>query len=226
MSRKKHIIIFGAEGVGKTVIINKVLSDQNSLKQCLYSQKSGTLKEALLNLISSDRNVHKNINEKNILSLRKMLYPVLDKKPEYAIFDHIECVAPKYCYFFEYLIERELPLIIIAKGIDRKDVGHLHYVLYNFEKIEISKFDKVTADILVDHYIHEFGIKSAQPDKFKKEIFQFSKGNPKIIKQLCLLARDEKYRKNDSLDVHLVDLDMRIDKVVSKIDKNFEKEEM
>jgi hypothetical protein len=45
---------------------------------------------------------------------------------------------------------------------------------------------------------------------FKKEVFNVSKGNPKIIKELCCLAQDEKYGARGSMDVKLMDLDRRI----------------
>jgi len=211
MSQKKHIIIFGVEGVGKTAIINKVLSNQNNIEHYLYSQESGTLKEALINLVSSDGGIYGNINEKNLLALRKALYPILDQKPNYIIFDHIDRVEPKYYSFFEYLIERELPLIIIAKGIDKKNIGHLRLVLHNFEKVEISNFDRSRSDVLIDHYVNRFNIKVAQLDNLKKGVFHFSNGNPKITRQLCSLAKDVKYQKKGFVDVRLMDLDRRID---------------
>ena len=210
MRRRKNIIIFGQEGVGKTSIIQEVMNNVG-INRILYSPQSRTLKEALINLVSSDSGVHENINEKNILALRKALYPILDQKPDYIIFDHIDRVEPKYYSFFEYLIERELPLIIIAKGIDKKNIGHLRLVLHNFEKVEISNFDRSRSDILVDHYVNEFSIKVAQLDNLKKGVFHFSNGNPKITKQLCSLAKDTKYQKKGFVDVKLMDLDRRID---------------
>jgi len=210
MSEKKNIIIFGQEGVGKTSIIQEVMNSVG-IDRILYSPQSRTLKEALISLVLSDSGVHENINEKNILALRKALYPILDQKPDYIIFDHIDRVEPKYYSFFEYLIERELPLIIIAKGIDKKNMGHLRLVLHNFEKIEISNFDRLRSDVLVDRYVNEFNIKVTQLDNLKKGVFHFSNGNPKITRQLCSLAKDTKYQKKGFVDVKLMDLDRRID---------------
>jgi len=210
MSEKKNIIIFGQEGVGKTSIIQEVMNSVG-IDRILYSPQSRTLKEALISLVSSDSGVHENINEKNVLALRKALYPILDQKPDYIIFDHIDRVEPKYYSFFEYLVERELPLILIAKGIDKKNIGHLRLVLHNFEKVEISNFDRLRFDVLVDCYVNEFNIKVAQLDALKKGLFYFSNGNPKITRQLCSLAKDTKYQKKGFVDVKLMDLDRRID---------------
>ena len=51
-------------------------------------------------------------------------------------------------------------------------------------------------------------------ENFKKEVFNVSKGNPKMIKQLCFLARDSRYQKENVFDVRLMDLDRRISEVV------------
>ena len=48
INQRKSIIIFGPEGVGKTAIINKVLSGFSALNK-LHSASSKTLKESLLN---------------------------------------------------------------------------------------------------------------------------------------------------------------------------------
>ena len=210
VTQRKNIIIFGEEGVGKTAIINKVLADQFNAKKYLYSEESKTFREALMGLVSSSSNIGKHADEKNILELRKALYPILDKRPEYIIFDHIGYVEPKYYAFLEYLIDRNLPLIVISQGTDKKAIGHLRYLLHCFERVEILNFSRVATDILVVHYINEFNIKIVEPDNFKKSIFHFSNGNPKIVKQICSLVRDTKYQKKGFIDVNLINLDRRI----------------
>jgi GTPase SAR1 family protein len=209
-SQRKNIIIFGEEGVGKTAIINKVLADQFNAKKYLYMEESKTFREALMGLVLSGSNSRVKIEEKNILELRKMVYPLLDKQPEYIIFDHIGRIEPKYYSFLEYLIERNLPLMVISQGTDKKAIGNLRYLLHNFERVEISNFSRVATDVLVVHYINAFNIKIIEPDNFKKAIFHFSNGNPKIVKQICSLARDTKYQKKGFIDVKLINLDRRI----------------
>jgi hypothetical protein len=214
ISQRKNIIIFGVEGTGKSVIIKSVLKEKN-ITRLLYSQDSSTLKGSLSNLILSVFGNTKAVQELNILTLKNALYGIInEKKPEYIVFDHVESVEPKFYSLFVYLMEAKIPLIVLSHGLQKKDIGHLRMSLFNFEKVEISNLDRPTADVLIDHFIKEFGIKITKEADFKKQIFHFSKGNPKIIKGLCFLARDVKYQKNDTLDVKLMDLDRRISEAV------------
>jgi len=214
ISQRKNIIIFGLEGVGKSVILKSVLKNEN-IVSLLYSQDSKTFKGALSDLIVSALGSTKAVQGLNILALKKVLYRVInEEKPEYIVFDHVEDVEPKFYSVFVYLMEAKIPLIVLGRGLQKKDVGHLRMVLFNFEKVEVSNLDRPTADVLADHFIKEFGIKITKDADFKKQIFHFSKGNPKIIKQFCFIARDAKYQKNDILDVKLIDLDRRINETV------------
>ena len=213
INQKKSIIIFGPEGVGKTAVINKVLSNPNVLNR-FYSPISKTLKESLLNFMMYGTFDKKTIQKADILALKKLFYEILSKKnPGYIIFDHVESVEPKFYSFFVYLMEARIPLIVLSRGLEKKDIGHLRMSLFNFEKVEISNFDRTATDILIGHFINEFGIKITKEADFKKEIYHFSKGNPRIIKGLCFLARDVKYQKNDTIDVKLMDLDRRINEI-------------
>lgn len=214
IDKRKNIIIFGEEGTGKSAIVKKVLSDFAGLN-IFFSAQSKTLKESLLNFMSYVSGDKKTIQGLNLLDLKKLFYSVLDRnKPQYIIFDHVESVEPKFYSLFVYFMEAKIPLIVLSRGLKKKDIGHLRMSLFNFEKVEISNFDKPAADVLIGHFIREFGIKITKDADFKNQIFHFSKGNPKIIKELCFLARDVKYQKNDFLDVKLMDLDRRINEVV------------
>jgi len=99
ISQRKNIIIFGEDGVGKTAIVNKVLSNFATLSR-FYSPVSKTLKESLLNFMVYSSCDKKTIQEANILVLKKLFYEILARnKPEYIIFDHVESVEPKFYTF-------------------------------------------------------------------------------------------------------------------------------
>ena len=215
ISQRKNIIIFGLEGVGKSAVIKSVLKEK-SITSLLYSQDSRTLKGSLSNLILFALGNTKAVQGLNILALKSLLYRTINEnKPEYMVFDHVEGVEPKFYSLFVYLMEAKIPLIVLSRGLQKEDIGHLRMSLFNFEKVEVSNLDRPTADVLINHFIKEFGIKITKEADFKKQIFHFSKGNPKIMKGLCFLARDVKYQKDDALDVKLMDLDRRIKEAVN-----------
>ena len=144
------------------------------------------------------------------MSLKKTCYQLLDQGPEYVILDHVAWVEPKFYSFLVYLIERKLPFVIATRQQGRTNVGHLWMGLYDFEKLEIKNLDRPGTCELIDYYAKRFDLKLDIAADFRKEVFSISKGNPKIINELCCLARDEKYRAKGYIDVKLMDLDRRI----------------
>ena len=218
MDKRRNLIVFGEEGVGKTALIQRVLTERKAIFM-LFSAKSTGLKESLVNFVLSSQDVQRDVSGKNILSLKKIFYSLLAQSPEYIIFDQLGRVGPKFFSFFEYLMDKEFPLLIVCRGLAEKDLGHLKIWSLNFEKVEISNLDQKNTILLVEQYVKEHRLNLSRQEAFAREVFHFSKGNPKIIKKLCLLAHEDKYKINGSLDVHLMDLDMRMVEVMSKIDK-------
>lgn len=213
MRQRKNILIIGQEGTGKTQIVEKVIVGSAG-KNILYSKRSTTLKETMVNMIESAR-VRKVPANKNLLSLKKLCYQLLDNAPEYAVLDHIKWVKPQFYGFLVYLIERKLPFVIVTRHADKKNIGHLWMGLADFTRLEIKDLDANRTGQLIDHYATTFDLKIDAPADFKKEVFKISEGNPKIIGQLCRLARDQKYRAKGYMDVKLMDLDRRINNAVT-----------
>jgi hypothetical protein len=208
MRQRKNILILGAEGVGKTAIVDHVLAD-GQIKNVLHSKSSTTLKETLVNMIQSSQG-SKDLEKKNILSLKKICYQLLDQSPEYVVLDHVAWVEPRFYGFLAYVKAQKIPSIIVTRKADKKNVGHLWMGLYDFEKLEIKNLDEAKTGQLIDYYGKSFDLKLHAAADFKKKVFAISKGNPKIINELCCLAHDEKYRAKGYTDVKLMDLDRRI----------------
>ncbi|MCM8796703.1 MAG: hypothetical protein NC923_02315 [Candidatus Omnitrophica bacterium] len=212
MQQRKNIIVFGEEGVGKSTIIQRILSDKN--ENILHVQKNGTLRETLIGIAMAGLQHSSAIENLNILALKKKCYAIIDKAPIYIVLDHMGRVEPKHYTFLIYLLEKNIHLLVISRGLDKKCIGHLRMALYGFEKVEIKNLDRAASNNLTDYFMKEFGIKVTKEAEFKQAIFDYSGGNPKIIKGLCFLARDVKYQKNEAIDVKLMDLDRRISEAV------------
>lgn len=207
MDARKNIVIYGDEGVGKTAIIKEIITAKKL--KTLYSGKSSTLKELLANLVISGSE-NRNIKSENILGLKKMFYRIIDKrKIDYIVIDHAGAVDQKCYYFASYLTDMNLSIVVLCRGLVKKDIGYLRFLIYNFAKVWMPDYSKSTADIITDHYIEAFGIKVSDSAMFKRDIFRFSKGNPRIIRALCRLARNDKYRVQERFNVRRMNFDRR-----------------
>jgi hypothetical protein len=208
MRQRKNILVLGEEGVGKSAIINNVMA-AHPVKNILYSKRSTTLEETLVNMVESALG-GKDLQKKNILSLKKICYELLDKSPDYAVLDHVAWVEPRFYGFLTYMKERKIPFVIVTRRPGKKHIGHLWMGLYDFEKLEVKNLDQPKTAQLIDYYASSLDLKIDDASDFKKEVFGISKGNPKIVRELCNLAREEKYRAKGYVDVKLMDLDRRI----------------
>lgn len=210
IQQRKSVLILGDEGVGKSALLEDALANCG-IKNIVYSKRSTTLKETLMNLLQSATNL-KELSKKNILALKKNCYDLLDARPEYVVLDHIVWVEPKFYAFLTFIKEQKFPFILATRKTGKKNVGHLWMGLYDFAVLELQNLDQTNTDALTDYYAATFGLKLqlGADATFKKEIFKLSRGNPKIIKDLCRLARDQKYRSKGYIDLNLVDLDRRI----------------
>lgn len=214
MRQKKNVLVLGDKGVGKTTIIESVVA-RTPLKNILHSKRSTTLKETLVNFAGSAIAI-KNLRKTNILSLKKICYELLQANPEYAILDQVSWVEPKFYGFLTYMKERQVPLIILTRRADKKNIGHLWMGVYDFETLEIKNLDPPRVGQLVEYYTSALNLKIDALAEFKKDIFKFSEGNPKIIQDLCDLARNEKYRSKGYVDLRLMDLDRRINSAITQ----------
>lgn len=152
----------------------------------------------------------KELARKNILTLKKACYQLLNERPDYAVFDHVSRVERRFYAFLTYLGEQTLPLVIAVRQSGKDSLSHLWMGLYDFDATRTCQ--------LVDHYIAKFHLKIDDPADFKEEVFKVSQGNPCVVQELCRLAGNDRYRAKGYIDVKLMDLDRRIARSMAAAD--------
>jgi len=212
IAKKENVMIFGEKGTGKSELVRTFVSGKNA-GTYLFSKESKDIKDSFANLAISG-GYKKNIREQNIDALKTIFYGLISKTPEFVVFDNLGRVKPKFNSFLNYLIDKKIPLLITCRGLEKQHIGHLRWVSFAFNTIELTNFDKKNSCLLIDFFIKEFDIKTEKADEFKHDIIKYSGGNPGLIKALCMLARDQKYNKNGSFDMRLMELDRKINEVI------------
>ncbi|MGN6732940.1 MAG: AAA family ATPase, partial [Candidatus Binatia bacterium] len=185
--QRKNILILGEEGVGKTALLKDALAN-SKIKDILYSQRSTALKETLVNLLRSATD-RKDLTQKNILALKKNCYQLLEGRPAYVVLDHVAWVEPKFYAFLAFIKEQKFPFVIATRKSGKKHLGHLWMALCDFSVLAVQNLDQVNTDALIDFYAATLDLQLGADSTFKKHLFKLSRGNPKIIKDLCRLAR-------------------------------------
>lgn len=204
MQRKRNIIIWGAEGAGKTSIIRKLLTDRQGTL-IPYASDSHTLKTALGHLLRI------NVRLYNMLTLRKQFYKFVQEQFPYIVFDNVVSVGPKYFSFFEYLLTKDTPFIVLSRAAKRADLHSLGFLTLYADLVEVPDLPKCDADNLVFYYVRTLDLVVKDKKEFADEVFRLSAGNPAVIRRLCCLSRDVKYFKGGVLSLRLADLDRRIE---------------
>jgi len=172
MRQKKNVLIIGAEGVGKSLLIEDTIA-AGAVKNFLHFRSSTTLKETLVNLVGSASG-GKDLQKKNILTLKKSCYRLLDGDPEYVVLDRVGWVEPKFYGFLTYMKERNIPFVIAARESGKKNLGHLWMGLYDYEILQIKNLDQAKTAQLVEHYAAMFALSIDTEPSFKKDVFMFS----------------------------------------------------
>ncbi len=208
VSNMKNLFVFGPGGVGKTFIIKNVLEVADGMG-CLYSENCSTIKTSLAGFLKSDYDPTF-LSCQNILSLRKLFYKKVHKKRPYLVFDHIGRVGPKFFSYLENLLD-EHPVLIMARGSDSGEIGDLSMLLFSFDKLQVRNLNRNRTYELITHFIDNFGLVIDHVDRFRKEVFRLSCGNPSSIREICQYAKKAEYKIGDEIKLSLLNLDRKID---------------
>ncbi len=208
ISKRKDLLLFGPESVGKTAIVKNVLS-KTIINGALYSDNCSTIKTSLAGFLKDDYD-SSFLFSQNILSLRKLFYQKVQKEKPYLVFDHVGSVGPKFFSYLENLLD-EHPALFIARSPDHGEIGNLSLLMYSFHKLEVHNLNRKYAYELINHFIESFDLVIDKTDYFKKEVYQLSNGNPAAIMEICQYAGKDEYKVGKEIKFRLLNLDRKID---------------
>lgn len=198
-----HLAIHGAEGVGKTALIQAATE---AMPGIVYCADTSTLKRACDALL--DR-FHISVNVADNIVRKRAVREAARGKKLCFIFDHVGWVTPKLLSFLDTLRESH-QLVVVTRSLASADIGHLKLLLWDFDTLELKNLAHADATRLLRSQCNQLGLSIADPAQFERNVWRLSQGNPRVILDLCAQASTGRYVFDGHFDTRLLDLDRRI----------------
>jgi len=200
-ARRKHVLILGTGGVGKTALVDQI-KEELDLLVCPASEHFVTIfdsLEAQLGLTSDDL---------KLIQRKRRLLKALAGGKRTLVFDGVYWTTPKLSSFLECVMERS-PMWICTRSEHPWDMGHFWTWLVRFEKIELQPLHLVETREFVSAAIEAKQI-PRETAGIVEWLHHRSNGNPLILRELCEELALNSYDLKNPLALRRLDLDRRI----------------
>ena len=214
--RRKSLLIFGPEAVGKTRLLRAYVKTQ---PLALFVPRAGSPREVLLALVAElhrlgKRGVELPPNPESLSSsgLKGVVQRALDKHPFLLAVDHL-CGPSrvltgliKDLNYFD-----RTPVIFVARTPHMEDIGTLQPMCAGkSERLEMKEFTPPIALEFARWEARKADLCASNLDEVLRLLSDSSKGNPGAIVQMIKMAHFPRYRVGDQIKSHILYLDYRM----------------
>jgi hypothetical protein len=237
LKKRRHLHIYGPEGTGKSALLDYVYDNWKKIDNSfipIYCRNSRTLREILLRISGFllDRFNHlesidkfkrvkeirhtEEIEKLNIRIFSNLVYTYLPQGNFCIILDHLEYVTPRIHALLRVLYEKALVITASRQSWELSDYnfrGKLDYCLYLVPKLRIENLRKKDAFALMENLYDSLKIDVSGKTQMLNDIFHITNGNPKMINEIFKKAQKPEYYKGRELNLKLILLDCKIDKI-------------
>ncbi len=224
-------IIFGPSGIGKTVLVQKVIGELSPAlsKRCLYVAAFKDLQDLLRQLIFmlydlKDSNLRQQLHSGGITvlsfaswlkslpspNLRGTLYRTVEQG-DYRIFiDHIPPLTHPVAKIIKELFwMRNAPVYLLFHDEVFQNLYRFHHFFHlgDRERLTLQPLPSEAASELLELSIERFGLSHLDLSAFREEVLELSKQVPGAIVKMCALAADPRYQYGSQVKVRSVYID-------------------
>ncbi len=224
-------IIFGPSGIGKTVLVQKVIRElpPELSKHCLYIGTFKDLQDLLRQLIFKlydlkDSNLRQQLHSNGITvlsfanwlkslpspNLSGTLYRTVEQG-DYRIFvDHIPPLTHPVAKIIKELFwMRKAPVYLLLHDEVSQNFYRFNHFFYlgDRERLTLQPLQSDAASALLELSIQRFGLTHLDLSAFREEVLELSKQVPGAIVKMCALAADPRYQYGSQVKVRSVYID-------------------
>jgi len=201
---RKHLIIVGPAGIGKTALLQQVR------QHCpvLICEETSSLRRIC---DSVERQLGWSHHKLNGIERKNRLLIYLHRRGEPVAFDHVAHTVPRVARFIAHLGE-QIPIWIACRSDQPHEIWHIWADLYKFRLVEISPLTALETRALVEEAVTRGNIQ-VDARKHANELHRMSGSNPRILEELLIELAARDYKIDDSFGLDLLDLDRRIHEI-------------
>jgi hypothetical protein len=214
--RRKSMLIFGPEVVGKTRLLRSFLQTQ---PLALFAPQVQSPHEMLLALIEELRRVARpgitipaNYTSLRTGSLKGIMQRALEKQPFILALDHLAAPSRVVTGLIKDLnyFDRT-PVILVARSPHMEDIGNLQSMCAGkAERLELKEFLPPIALEFARREASRTGLWASNLDHVLHQLVEWSNGNPGSIVHMLKMAHIPRYYAGDQIKVHVLYLDYRM----------------
>jgi len=214
--RRKSMLIFGPEAVGKTRLLRVFVETQ---PLALFVAQVQSPREMLLALIEELRRVAKpgfsfpaNWESLGTGSLKGIVQRTLDKHPFLLALDHLAGPSRVVTGLIKDLnyFDRT-PVIFVARTPHMEDIGNLQPMCAGkAERLELKEFLPPIALEFARREANRTGLWASNLDHVLHQLVEWSSGNPGSIVHMLKMAHFPRYYAGDQIKAHVLYLDYRM----------------
>jgi hypothetical protein len=214
--KRKSMLVFGPEGVGKTRLLLTFVQNQPF---ALYVSPIRSPRDLMMALIQGLRRLDKrelrlpsNANSLSTSSLKGIVQRALAEFPVMLVLDHLagpsRVVTGIIKEFSDY---GRRPIYFAARTPHMEDIGTLQPMCADrSERLEIRNFGPAVALEFAKREAERTGLRASNLDSALHSLVEWSEGNPGSILQMLKMADLPRYRMGDQIKAHVLYLDFRM----------------
>jgi hypothetical protein len=214
--RRKSMLIFGPEAVGKTRLLQSFVQTQSL---ALFVAQVQSPRGMLTTLIEELRRVAKpgvdlpaNSASLSTGSLKGIIQRALDKHPFLLALDHLAGPSRVVTGLIKDLnyFDRT-PVVFVARTPHMEDIGNLQPMCAGkSERLELKEFPPPIALEFARREASRTGLRAANLDHVLDQLVEWSCGNPGSIVHMLKMAHFPRYYAGDQIKAHVLYLDYRM----------------